>query len=137
MDERITWMIHYVIDDTLPNSTYTDGLNEYDSLELEMTLPLCPEIAGRILNAIGLDIVEGKQYKSGDHSTDYLEGGYPIYFLETISVLCNDSGKDKILRVIIPDIHYKFPWDKDCADSYKKQLNGVEILEMKRALSEK
>lgn len=137
MEERITWIIHRVVDDeTAYCNSHTHGLDEYGSLELEINFPLPQEVAGQILNQIGLDIIDGKEIESGDHSDEYLSGGYDIYFLKTTSV--NATISDPIvLRIIIPDIENMFPWDKGCEDFYRKQMNGVEILEMTKALSEK
>lgn len=112
-----TWIIHGVFED---NGVvyHTHGLNEYDSLELELNLPLPEDDAMIFLNMIGLRIANGQPYKDGDVAKDLFN--VPIVFKETPGI---SSMTDELhLRVIFPDAQGKFPWDDNCHPDYANQI---------------
>jgi hypothetical protein len=114
-----TWVVHGVIDKPEANGIvyHTHGMGRYDSLELELNLPLSLKDACELLNTICLKIANGRK----------LEEDRKIYGILMCSfILKRTRGICKtdvdILRVIIPDDHENYPWDKNCKDIYNKQL---------------
>lgn len=117
-----TWVIHAVFDEEGEGESdlvyHTHGLNKYDSLELELNLPLENKIAMQFVNIIGLEIANGRRLKDGD----IVEGLFnlPIAFRETKGIF--SDSEEVNLRIILPDENGLFPWDDNCSPEYKKQI---------------
>lgn len=124
MKKEVTWGIHAVIMDDDGNMNYhTHGLDKYNSLELEINLNVHTNIAKNIINTIGLDIANGKEIKDGYFDEENFN--CKIAIKEAIEI-CKDTHIDKIdhriLRIILPDDNFKFPWDDECQDFYRTQI---------------
>ncbi|OSA95709.1 UNVERIFIED_ORG: hypothetical protein B2H93_04625 [Clostridium botulinum] len=114
-----TWKIHGVIDNPDANGRvyHTHGMGMYDSLELELNLPLSLEDAMPILNAIGMKIANGKVLKENELINGIL---MCPFIVKKVKGICKRDVD--ILRVIVPDEKGNFPWDEECEDIYNKQL---------------
>lgn len=120
MKEKITeptWIIHNVFDEE-EMTHHTHGLDVYGSLELEINLSISPKNAGMILNILGLEIANGKKFEDGEIDYSIFKNG--IAFRKVTSKF-GDVVSD-VLRVIIPDTNFKFPWDEGCQEPYASQL---------------
>lgn len=117
--KKPTWVIHHVFDEYETNY-HTHGLNKYGSLELEINFPIQQNLAGHILNEIGLKIANGKKYKSNDTIEDIVN--VKLKVIETKGVHSDAHGDEKVLRIILPDENHKFPWDEGCNPIYQKQI---------------
>lgn len=111
------WAIHYVtgLKDPHMANIHTHFPAEFHHIDLQLALPFNPQIAGEILNCLGTMIANGSDFRSGD-------------IVEGILVDCplalktfRETGRS-VLRVIVPDVNRKFPWDEGCDEVYKKQL---------------
>ncbi|SHJ57647.1 hypothetical protein SAMN02745136_00433 [Anaerocolumna jejuensis DSM 15929] len=120
------WKIHIVPDETTGLlSGHTHGLDKWGSLEIEINLHLRPEILGQYLNLIAEKIVKGLMVEDGERVMGIFD--CPIYFFKTKSV----QSEDEVLRVIVPDEEMRFPWDNDCSESYREQIEPKHILRRK------
>lgn len=115
-----TWVIHGVVDKLEANGIvyHTHGMGRYDSLELELNLPLSLKDACRLLNSIGLKIANGRKFKENEKIKGVLMCSF---MLKRMKGICKTDVD--ILRVLIPDEYEHYPWDKDCEDVYNKQLS--------------
>lgn len=111
-----TWIIHQVFDEN-KIAFHTHGLNKYNSLELELNLPVKLDVGSQIINQIGLAIANGKSFEDGDFDETVL--GCKIAFKKAICVF---GEKKMVLRIILPDENWKFPWDIGCNKIYKNQI---------------
>ncbi|EQB4340873.1 DUF4262 domain-containing protein [Clostridium botulinum] len=119
MIKEPTWIIHGVCDKDKDTVVYhTHGLEEYNSLELELNLSLEQKQAMRFLNLIGLKIANGIGFKDGDSDNSIFN--CEVFFKEVDGIYRN--GNRRMLRVILPDPNFKFPWENGCAEPYKSQL---------------
>jgi len=112
------WMIHTVGDKYHPTISHTHGLCRGGHLELELNLPLIQKQAMDILNTIAFEIANGKTFKDNDVDNTLLTCS--IVFKETKPVYGDED--DKVLRVILPDSNFVFPWEDGCEEPYKSQI---------------
>lgn len=117
-----TWMVHMVGDEDTPLTYHSHGLDEYDSLELEINLSIPQKLGMYIINTIGLRIANGEKFKDGDMVDEVVNCLLPIR--ETSGIHSND----KHLRIIIPDENFKFPWDEGCNLEYINQINDANLV---------
>ncbi len=117
MKKKVDWIFHYVSNNvicdvcgkqesSLPTyicDAHTHGMNKYGHLEFQVVLDYGPEEVGRLLNAMGLMVQEGKRFKDGDT----VKGLY----LDCDITLCemSDCNGKGILRLIIPDKQNRMP----------------------------
>ena len=112
------WIIHHILDE--PLSYHTHGLDKFGSLEIELLLPVHPNVAANYLNAIGEAIKDGLKIEDGL----YVEGvfNFPVFFFKVKSM----QSDDLVYRVIIPDSKGFFPWTQEgnlrCDEPYKSQI---------------
>lgn len=126
-----TWIIHFIPCEKL--SYHTHGLDQYDSLELELNLPLQEHQAMQFINLIANEVAEhGKRYRSGDREDDVFS--LPFYLFETAPIQPSKEN-DRVLRILFCDPAGRYPWEPDCEVPYSEQLDADEKLAM-RALVE-
>jgi len=111
-----TWIIHAVFDENAM-AFHTHGLDKYGSLELELNLPLDQKQGMTFVNLVGLEIANGKKFKDGDIDNTVFQCN--ITFREAKSIF---GENEKILRIILPDENFKFPWEDGCSQPYKSQI---------------
>ena len=115
------WASHYVPLDQYYINYHTHGLVEnYDHLDLQITLPLDMNSAQGIAIRIIEDIKKGKYFEIGEKYYGYLKEGYPIEFKEYFEL------DRKVLRVLLCDQNKKMPNEKGCDRYYKKQLDLLD-----------
>lgn len=135
MKPNINWIIHLVMNGVrcaecgdVENSflpftcnCHTHGMEQYGHPNFQVVINYPDEEIGYILNSLGLRVQAGEKFKNGD----YVEGIYEdcrVRMKEFIE--CNR----RVLRVIIPDKHNRFPEDKDCTYPHTVQLLDTEQL---------
>ena len=118
-----TWMIHQVFDEHSADY-HTHGLNKYNSLELEINLPIEKELAMYILNEIGLEMANKKrELKDGDIIEEIVN--VKLAVVKTRGVRSDaHKGEESVFRIILPDENLKFPWDEGCDAVFKKQIES-------------
>lgn len=124
MDEY-GFVIHNVFPDSNDGSLWshhTHGLKEnFGHMDLEIVLPINPNIANAVLHGMVECIKEGECYENKLISDKVIRD----YEVQLIKV--HDENGRELLRVILPDANGKFPSDKDCADVYKNQLDDLDF----------
>lgn len=99
--KKYGWLAHFVLDDTnTPNNTnyHTHGLAEqFGHPDLQICLPLRPEIAHSVMTKIINKIKEGKRFEPGIEYDGLLAGGYKLQFIAA------EEGDRKVLRVVFPN----------------------------------
>lgn len=126
---KLPFMIHGVCFGS-PLVYYTEGLSKFGSLELELVLPVEPEKAQKWLNIVGSEIVDGRAYKSGER----IEGMFtcPFYLLNCPPVFRSEG--ERVLRMVVPDEHYLYPWEDGCAEIFRQQLTNAGIMIARKQL---
>jgi len=115
------WFMHYVFEhhgelNGLAN-IHTHGLKEnFNHPDIQVVLPLPPEVIHGVFSGIVEDVKNGRAFKP-DVATKEVLQGYDVYFKEY-----TENGR-KVLRLILPDPQGKFPFDEDCLDDYKSQFD--------------
>jgi hypothetical protein len=123
------WAIQGVLpraDDPAPGPpfSYTVGLSgpQFGHPEL-VVFGLDPDTAQTILNDLGERVRGGQRLHAGQRIGDLLQGGYEVELLAVedsaderapLSVanrLYGHDGPVDALQVVLPDQHYRFPWD--------------------------
>lgn len=123
--EKYGWMVHYVFDDDeFPNRTnyHTHGISDnFNHPDLQICLPIQPEVAHGLFEAAINNIKKGLVYDANIEYDNILAGGFKVKFMET------QDGSRKVLRMLIPDENggYDAPY-------YKEQLNTDCIIEQSR-----
>lgn len=125
---NIDWIIHMVYTTDEPGNQFieyacnahTHGMERYNHMDFQMVLA-DPDAIGYVLNTLGLNVQNGKQYKDGD-LVDGLFQDCPVKL-----VAFEETGRT-VLRVIIPDANNLFPEDKNCAYPYNIQMKPLEEL---------
>jgi uncharacterized protein DUF4262 len=110
------WVAHFVSgDNEFPNGTnyHTHGLDaSFNHLDLQICLPIRPEVAHSFFEAAVNNIKNGAIYEPGIEYDKILDGGFKVKFIEVL------HGDRKLLRMVIPDEHGKYE-----APFYREQLN--------------
>ena len=117
------FVVHYTFpgeDSEETNCDYhTHGIKEsFGHMDLQIVLPIDPNIVAPIINSMVSLIKEGERYDDKLISDKVIRG----YDVQLVKVNVRDR---ELLRVIIPDENGKFPSDKDCAEGYRDQLIDV------------
>lgn len=119
--EEYGWASHYVPLDEYHINYHTHGLTEnFDHLDLQITLPLDMNSAQGIAIRIIDDIKEGKYFEIDQKYYGYLKEGYPVEFKQFTE--CDRP----VLRVLLCDQNKKMPYEKGCDKYYKKQLDILD-----------
>lgn len=121
--EKYGFYIHYVpaAGAGILANIHTHGLPEtMGHADLQLVLPLPQQEAARVLHTIVDEIRSGRKFKVGD-LFDKVYTDCDVAFRET-----KESGRP-VLRVIIPDMHNRWPDDPLCADVYNRQYEEINI----------
>lgn len=110
-----TWMIHRTCDGKKV-VFHTEGLDKYDSLELELNLTMSDKQGMISLNIIGLEIANGRKFE--DREIDDTLFTCKIAFKKIKGIYL----KKDVLRVIVVDKNSKFPWEEGCEEPFKSQM---------------
>lgn len=133
MSDKIDWIIYLIANGTCPecgNNTaflpyicnaYTDGMWRYHHMEFQLVLNLPPQEIGYILNSLRQQVQAGKVFHAGDFVPD-------IYKDCSLRLDEYEIEGKKVLRVIIPDEHQRFPEDKNCSSIFMLQRLKTEML---------
>lgn len=90
-------------------------------MEFQLVLNLPPQEIGYILNSLGQQVQAGKVFHAGDFVPD-------IYKDCSLRLDEYEIEGKKVLRVIIPDEHQRFPEDKNCSSIFMLQCLKTEML---------
>lgn len=122
MMEKYGFVIHNVFPDSEKEilwSHHTHGLKEnFNHTDLEIVLPISPQLAGSLLHGMVEQIKEGKSFENKLISSEVIEN-FDVQLFRTTE---NDR---EVIRVILPDANGKFPGDQDCSEVYKNQLDDI------------
>lgn len=126
----LNWIIHLVANDVecdiCKKSTktfkdglinaHTHGMNKYNHPEFQIVLGITAETICYTLNRLSSEVSEGKTFKDGDVIEGYFENNLNIRLKEV------SFEGEKLLRVIFPDINFKYPGEKGCEYPYNLQF---------------
>lgn len=119
------FIIHNVFpssEDEILWSHHTHGLKEnFNHIDLEIVLPVNPNIAGSVIHGMVELIKEGESFENKLVSDKVIKD-YDVQLIKTT------EGNREVLRIVLPDINGKFPSDEDCEDIYKNQLDDLNLL---------
>lgn len=120
MMEEYGWTAHFVVDDKdFPNRTnyHTHGLDvSFNHPDIQICLPIRPEIAHRLFEAAINHIKAGVFYESGKEYDKILDGGFKVKFIEVL------DGDRKLIRMLLPDENGKYE-----APLYREQLDTTQV----------
>ncbi len=133
MKPRIDWIIHGCANGVvceyfgetengfLPDACnfHTHGMEKYSHLDFQMTLAYPPQELCRILNTMGLRVQAGERFKNGDMVSGIYED------CDVRLTEFEETGR-KVLRIIVPDKHNRFPEDSECETPYQLQSLATE-----------
>ena len=118
------FVIHNVFpgsEDEILWSHHTHGVKEsFNHMDLEIVLPINPNIASSVLHGMVESIKEGESFEDKTISDRVIRN----YNVQLVKVT---DGKRDLLRVILPDENGRFPSDDDCAEVYKNQLDDLNL----------
>ncbi|MGV8847815.1 DUF4262 domain-containing protein [Tessaracoccus sp.] len=128
-DQKILDLIHehgWAIQGVFPTKpgdgagfAYTVGLSGLPAPEL-IIVGLPPEVAQGILNDIAATVRDGKRWRAGDRSKDFVVGGLELAFIDVDDTsehlgVANrtypQAAPVPALQVVWPDTHGRFPWE--------------------------
>lgn len=123
MLEKYGFVIHSVFpteeDEDIMWDSHTHGLKEnFNHIDLQIVLPMNPNIVGAILHGMVNSIKEGYSFENQSVSDRVIEN----YNVQLVRV---NDGDRELLRVVLPDVNGKFPCDEGCEDIYKNQLDDI------------
>lgn len=134
---KIDWIIHLVANGACDAcgkeetgflsctcNAHTHGMERYGHPDFQIVLSLPPREIGRILNTLGRRVQDGEHFCHGR----YVSGIYADCDIRLDEF--REMGR-KVLRVIIPDRHYRFPEDPQCEEPYRLQSMDTEALHRK------
>lgn len=123
MKKDIDWLVIYKKPETNILKGFTDshtrGLNLHGHNELATSLCLDPKVICKILNNLGLRILDGERFDKDEIRDDLLENHYRLQFK-----VYGDTT-----YVIFPDPNNRLPGEEGCKEPYDKQLIYAEIIE--------
>lgn len=114
------WAVQYVMaDKDHPSFSYTVGMSTFNAPEL-LIFGIPADTARNILNDMGAAVRDGKRFKSGDRTTEFLANGMELAFIQV-----DDSTQDltmanrmfiaaapvPALQVVWPDKGGRYPWE--------------------------
>ena len=102
-------------------NAHTHGMEKYGHEDFQLVLRRPVEEIARILNTMGLRVQRGERFQAGD----YVSGIY-----EDCDVRLDgfEECDRKVLRVIIPDRHNRYPEDPECMEPYTLQSKPTDEL---------
>lgn len=113
------YLIHYVPDmyaEGLP-SIHTHGFKEtFNAADIEIVLPVSKITAKGICESIKAKYEKGEFIEPYVYYRDIIKN-YSVMFVEA-----TDKAGRTLLRLLLPDINGRMPYDNDAADRYKNQL---------------
>lgn len=122
--DKYGFVIHNVFPDSEDEilwSHHTHGLKEnFNHIDLEIVLPMSPNLAGSIFHGMVSSIKEGESFENK------LISGKVIKNFDVQLVKVSDE-KRELLRIILPDKNGRFPSDADCDEVYKNQLDDLDF----------
>ena len=122
--KKYGFVIHNVFPDSQDEvlwSHHTHGLKEnFNHMDLEVVLPIDPQIVGSIFHGM-VDLIKGGESFEDKLISDKVIRNYNVQLVKV-----NDGQRD-LIRIILPDVNGKFPSDPDCADVYKNQLDDIKV----------
>ena len=138
MSKKPDWIIHLVCngvpceecgkveDSFLPYAcnAHTHGMSQYGHMDFQIVTQYPMKQIAYILNTLGARVRDGEHFAAGD----MVAGIY-----EDCSVRLDEyeeTGR-KVLRVIIPDKHNRFPEDPDCMEPYTLQRLETDDLQVR------
>ena len=102
-------------------SHHTHGLKEnFNHTDLEIVLPVAPNIAGSIFHGM-VDLIKNGESFENKLVSDKVIVNYDVQLVKV------SDGKRELLRIVLPDEMGRFPGDKDCSDIYINQLDDLKF----------
>jgi len=119
--EKLNWLIHYVADDGgieyMANS-HTHGMDQYGHTDFQVVMNLGSQEISRLLNTMGIRVRDGERF----YASNMVKGLYLDCNIRLDSVM--ETGR-RVLRLVIPDKHNRFPEDPRCMAPYKYQTKTM------------
>jgi len=119
--KKINWIIHFGMDASdikFITNCHTHGMELYDHADFQVVLSLPQNEMKRLLNTIGMRVRDGERFANGD----MVKGLYLDCDIRLDSVM--ETGR-RVLRLVIPDKHNRFPEDPRCMAPYKYQTKTM------------
>lgn len=113
------YVVHYVGDcyEHLP-SIHTHGFRElYNQPNIEITISLTLHVAEGIFDLINKMYSDGKTIEPYKYYRDIIKN-YSVMFVEAMDI----TTGEKTLRLLLPDVNGRMPYDPDVSKVYKYQL---------------
>lgn len=102
-------------------SHHTHGLKEnFNHMDLEIALAIHPNLARAVLGGVAEQIKSGEVFEDKLMSDKIIQG-YNVQLFKM------KSDNRELLRIVLPDENGKFPFEKDCMDGYKNQLDDLKV----------
>jgi hypothetical protein len=124
MLEEYGWFVHYVFETDKNElkglaNIHTHGILEnFNHLDVQIVLPLSPEVAHPVLVEVVEKIKNGTTFKDNEVSSEVLYD-MDVYFLKF------NEGNREVLRVMLPDPKGSLPNERECDEMYKRQLEII------------
>lgn len=124
MLEKHGWVVHFVFESYEGElngmaNIHTHGLKEnFDHYDLQIVLPVKPELAHSVLSGIAEAIKEGRTFKP-----EVLTKGVLRNFDVIFRVY--EEAEREVLRLFLPDPNGKLPFEEDCEEIYKRQMEKI------------
>lgn len=96
----------------------TEGLAPYLDCELEITLPVCDNIANKLLQDLGNNLLE-KRTLARDKVELSISNKIKMMLIKTVSRF---NSEVDVLRVVFADMSGKYPGDEGCQELYNGQI---------------
>ena len=119
------WIIHQVVGDDGESVFHTHGLYKHGMTELELKLSIESRQAMHMINSIAIYLIKNNIIIKDEYVDESNLFNCDIYFRRVKGVYGN--GEQNI-RIILPDPNFLFPWDDNCDEVYKAQLNEDDIV---------
>lgn len=118
------WIVHYVFEsaDASLNglaNIHTHGVAEnFGHPDIQIVLPIAPETIHPVLLGLVQSLKEGKVFEANKRSSEVLRG-MDVYFAPYT------EGDREVLRLMLPDPKGRLPFEEDCEELYKRQLEEL------------
>lgn len=119
------WYVHYVTDfkelrDKGMANIHTHGVSEtFNHLDIQVVLPLSPEIIHPVLVKVVERIQMGETFEEHTHYRD-------IFFDKNVCFVIREEGGRQVLRMLIPDSNGRFPFEEGCEKSFVVQIEEIK-----------
>lgn len=124
--ENPGWFVHYVFETDAGElngmaNYHTHGLSKnFNHPDIQITLPIDPNVVHPVLNGMVRDIKNGKVFHENERSSEVLRG-MDVYFK------AYREGRRWVLRMLLPDPNGKLPFEEGCEEIYTKQLEELPL----------